>query len=425
MLRLPVSHFAGSGTRPYGPIILRRLSLTASESRGFVVTDREPRCPFDPSARLVAMRESGRPTEIRVSESEYGDVDMLLLTRYEDVRSVFGNRRIDHSFVPAPAGEDSISSAQPGFLPRYNGAEHQRLRRLVMGTFMPKSVAAMRPMIERVVQQKLDALAAAGPEVDLVADYALSVPSSVIGHVLGVPESDHERFHTVSAGVTDVSLPRDEAMAAFMRLNEYVGALVAENHKNPGDGLVGRLVTGQHGEATDDELIGLLGILVVAGHETTAAMIGLSALALMQQPEQRAIMMDPAHSTADAVEELLRYLSISGTLTRAVAEDMEVAGHPLKAGDRVLVSALTANRDPEFVEKPDVLDLTREPSAHMTFGYGIHQCVGQHLARVELQIAMPALFERFPDIRLAVPAEELRYTGGGNVYALESLPVLL
>lgn len=399
--------------------------MTVSESRGFVVTDREPRCPFDPSERLVAMRESGRPTEIRVSESEYGDVDMLLVTRYEDVRAVFGDRKIDHSFVPAPDGQNAISSAQPGFLPRYNGAEHQRLRRLVMGTFMPKSIATMRPMIERVVHQKLDALAAAGPVADLVADYALSVPSSVIGHILGVPESDHEHFHTISAGVTDVSLSQDEAMAAFMRLNDYVSSLVADNHKNPGDGLVGRLVTGQHGEATDDELIGILGILVVAGHETTAAMIGLSALALMQQPEQRAALMNPELSTPDAVEELLRYLSISGTLTRAVAEDMEVVGHPLKAGDRVLVSALTANRDPEFVENPDVLDLTRKPSAHMTFGYGIHQCVGQHLARVELQIALPALFERFPDMRLAVDAEELRYSTSGNVYALENLPVVL
>ncbi|MEU4098434.1 cytochrome P450 [Streptomyces sp. NPDC026673] len=399
--------------------------MTVSESRGFVVTDREPRCPFDPSARLVAMRESGRPAEIRVSEAEYGEVDMLLVTRYEDVRAVFGDRKVDHSFVPGPAGEDGISSTQPGFLPRYNGAEHQRLRRLVMGTFMPKSVAAMRPMIERVVREKLDAIAAAGPETDLVTSYALSVPSSVIGHILGVPEADHEHFNAISAGVTDVSLSRDEAMAAFMRLNTYVAGLVADNRANPGDGLIGRLVTGQHGEATDEELIGILGILVVAGHETTAAMIGLSALALMQQPDQLAALLDPEHSTADAVEELLRYLSISGTMPRAVAEDMSVAGHPLKAGDRVLVSALTANRDPEFVENPDVLDLTRAPSAHVTFGYGIHQCVGQHLARLELQVALPALFERFPGLKPAVPAEELRYSTGGNVYALESLPVSL
>ncbi|MEU1618830.1 cytochrome P450 [Streptomyces sp. NPDC005722] len=392
-------------------------------TRGFAVTDRDARCPFDPSERLAEMARREGPTRLRMVEREYGEVDVLMFSRYADVRALYNEPRLDHSFIPTPDG--AMDSALPGFFPRYHGADHARLRRMVAGSFTPKRVEQLRPRIEAIVSELLDEVEEAGPGVDLFEAYALPLPSIVIGEILGIPGSEHRDFNRLCAGIVDFSLPPEEAFKNFMRLNDYVGDLVAQNHRNPTDGLIGALVAQRHGEVTDEEIVGMVSALVLAGHETSAATIALSALALMQQPEQLAVLLDDAHSTADAAEELLRYMSVSGGFPRMSTEDVTIGDHVVKAGEWVLASPLNANRDPEVVSgDPNTLDLTREPIQIMTFGSGIHQCPGQHLARAELQVALAPLFRRFPGLRLAVPAEELSFHRfGPNVYALDALPV--
>ncbi|MEU0038906.1 cytochrome P450 [Streptomyces sp. NPDC006333] len=397
--------------------------MTEQLTRGFVATDREARCPFDPSEQLAEMARREEPTRVKVFEQEHGEVEVLTFHRYADVRALYNDPRLDHSFIPAPDG--AMQTAQPGFFPRFHGAEHARLRRMVAGSFTPKRVAQLRPRIESVISELLDEVEEAGPGVDLFKAYALPLPSIVIGEILGIPSAEHRDFNQMCAGIVNLSLPPEEAFKNFTRLNDYVGGLVSQNHKCPNDGLIGALVEQRHGEVSDDEIVGMVGALVLAGHETSASTIALSTLALMQQPEQLAILLDDTNSVADATEELLRYTSVAGGFPRMAIEDVTVGGYTVKAGEWVVASPLNANRDPEVVSgDPNTLDLARQPIQVMTFGSGIHQCPGQHLARIELQMALIPLFRRFPGLRLAVPAEELSFHRfGPNVYALDALPV--
>ncbi|MFJ6775379.1 cytochrome P450 [Kitasatospora sp. NPDC091257] len=181
----------------------------------------------------------------------------------------------------------------------------------------------------------------------------------------------------------------------------------------------------QHGaELTDEELIGFGTTLLVGGHETTATQLALSVLALLRHPDQLAVLRDDPGATGPAVEELLRHLAIPAPLLRTAAADVEVNDHRIAEGEHVLLSPLTANRDPELVpERPDDLDLRRRPVAQLSFGFGAHQCLGQQLARLELKVALPALLRRFPALRLAVPEAELRFREGSTVYGVEALPV--
>jgi cytochrome P450 len=399
------------------------LNMTEQLTRGFVATDREARCPFDPSERLTEMARRGEPTRVKVYEREHGEVEVLTFHRYADVRALLNDPRLDHSFIPAPDG--AMEASQPGFFPRYHGAEHARLRRMVAGSFTPKRVAQLRPRIESIISELLDEVEEAGPGVDLFKAYALPLPSIVIGEILGIPSAEHRDFDRMCAGIVDLSLPPEDAFKNFTRLNDYVGDLVAQNHRNPTDGLIGALVAQRHGEVSDEEIVGMVSALVLAGHETSASTIALSTLALMQQPEQLAILLDDANSTANAAEELLRYMSVAGGFPRMAKEDVTIGGYTVEAGEWVVASPLNANRDPEVVSgDPNTLDLTREPIQVMTFGSGIHQCPGQHLARAELQMALIPLFRRFPGLRLAVPAEDLSFHRfGPNVYALDALPV--
>lgn len=396
--------------------------MTERLTRGFAVTDREPRCPFDPSARLAAMAGEEEPTRVPMYEPRFGDADVLLVSRYADVRAALGDTRLRYSRLPLADG--SPRTYLPGFLPDFDGAEHTRLRRMVSGIFTPKRVQTLRPMIERIVAERLDALDEAGPGTDLVEAFALTIPSDVIGEILGVPTSLRGDFHRLSAGIVNFANSPAVYFSHLAAFGAYVTSMVDEIRRNPGEGLISSLLAAGDEKITDAEIIGLTSALVVAGHETTASMLGVSALALIQRPDQRALLLDESVPTRNAVEELLRYMSVSGVFPRAATEDVTIGSWRVKAGERVLVSLLNANRDPELVPEPDRLDLSREPAAHLAFGFGSHQCPGQHLARLELQLALPALFRRFPGLELAVPADELVFhQDGANVYGLEALPV--
>jgi hypothetical protein len=265
--------------------------------------------------------------------------------------------------------------------------------------------------------------------VDLVQAFALPVPSMVICELLGVPYSDRAFFHKHSRTIISRAATVEESLASSEALRGYLSDLIEAKDKELGDDLLSRLIVSQlrPGNLTHSGIADMALLLLVAGHETTANMIGLGTLTLLENPTQLAELRateDPK-LIANAVEELLRYLNIVHSGRRRVAmEDVEVGGQLIKAGEGVVLANDSANRDAEaFPGNPDDLDIHRDARHHVAFGYGIHQCLGQPLARVELQVVYSTLYRRIPDLRLAVPLEEISFKHDMIVYGVHALPV--
>jgi cytochrome P450 len=260
-------------------------------------------------------------------------------------------------------------------------------------------------------------MARQGPPVDLVEALAQPIPAQVICELLGVPYDDRARFQADALALFRLDLAPEELSAAYAAVHGYVAELVAAKRAAPTDDLLSGLT---ESDLTDEELVNIGFTLLGAGLDTTANMIALSAYALLCHPEQLpALHAEPDH----AVEELLRYLSIIPGTVRTALEDVELGGQLVRAGESVTVSVPAANRDPAAFADPDTLDLRRRTSQHVAFGHGIHQCLGQQLARVELRVALPALFERLPGLRLAVPPEEVPLRTDMVIYGVHRLPV--
>ncbi|MEU5860752.1 cytochrome P450 [Nonomuraea sp. NPDC047529] len=370
--------------------------------------ERPAECPFDPPAGLA-----GLPA---MSRLEFADGHLgWLATTAEAARAVLGDPRfsarqeLKHQAVhPNPAGLGT--PAPPGFFAAMDPPEHTRYRRLLTGRFTLRRMRLLEARVERIAADHLDAMAAAGPPADLVTAYALPIPSLVICELLGVPYADHDLFQELSARLVTFG---EDGAGALAELTGYLRGLVRRRRGEPDGGLIGDLT----GDLDDDELAGLAVILLVAGHETTANMLALGVFALLANGR-------PYED--GAVEELLRWLSILhlGAPSRAALEDVEVAGVTVRAGETVALSLPVINRDPAVYADPDRLIPDRpEARRHLAFGYGVHQCLGQQLARIELRIGYRALFERFPSLRLAVPAAQVPVKDDASVYGVRSLPV--
>jgi cytochrome P450 len=281
----------------------------------------------------------------------------------------------------------------------------------------------MRQLTQRVEQfttECLDAMEYGGPTADLVQAFAQPVPALMICELLGVPYADRERFQTQVATVFDQTADAEAKGGAYTTLLQYLNELVLTKRAKPTDDLLSDLTTS---DLTDEELAGIGGLLLAAGLDTTANMLGLGTFALLSNPDQlQALRANPALAE-QAVEELLRYLSVADPLPRSALEDVEVEGRLIKAGETVTVSVQATNRDPHKFPDPDRLDIHRKATGHLAFGHGAHQCLGQQLARVEMTIAFPALLARFPTLRLAVPPQEVPLREHSNIYGVISLPV--
>ncbi|MGW7237968.1 cytochrome P450 [Streptomyces sp. NPDC054804] len=304
--------------------------------------------------------------------------------------------------------------------------EHQTQRRMLIPDFTLKRATGMRPAIQRIVDELLDRMIAQGPPADLVSAFALPVPSMVICDLLGVPYADHEFFEAQSRRLLRGPEPAD-SLDARDRLEAYLGELADRKSRDeaPGDGVLDDLVHERlrEGALDRDEVVALALILLVAGHETTANMISLGTFTLLQQPERLAeLRADPALVPA-AVEELMRMLSIADGLLRVALEDIEVAGTTIRKGDGVLFATSVINRDESVYDDPDTIDWHRPTRHHVAFGFGIHQCLGQNLARTELEIALRTLWERLPGLRLAAPPEEIPFKPGDTIQGMLELPV--
>ncbi|WP_018333870.1 cytochrome P450 [Actinomycetospora chiangmaiensis] len=377
---------------------------------------------FDPPAAISALRD--RPGLERVHDSLGREA--WLVTRYDDARAVLGdatrfsNERVP--VIPMP-GVDPVRM-RAGQLLALDPPDHTRLRRLLTGEFTVKRIRRLQPRLQEIVDEHLDAMAAAGPPADLVTDFALPIPSLVICELLGVPYDDRDDFQTRASRQIDLTLPMAERARVALESREYMGGLVDRAVAAPGDDLLGMLVREHGDDVSRDELIGIASLLLIAGHETTANMLALGTLALLRHPDQAATLRQDPDAVAPAVEELMRFLSIvHAAVPRVAVTDTEVGGEQVAAGDMVLVQLAAADRDRALADDPDRLDIGRAAAPHVAFGHGVHHCLGAPLARMEMATAFPALLRRFPTLATVSDAERADFREGTFIYGMRSLPL--
>lgn len=383
-------------------------------------------CPFHPPEAYAPLRESQPFARVRLWDGSYP----YLLTRYEDIRVVLAHPRfscepVREGFPHVYEGRMVADKADRSFL-RLDPPEHDRLRRMVTKEFTVKKVEALRPHIRKTVDRLLDAYSAMPQGSDFVEHFGAPLPTEIITLLLGIPYEDHEVFHRATRIQFGSKSTPAEVRASLDELFAYLDALITRKEAAPEDDVVSRLVHDQYRPGHIDRitLINIVRLLLSAGHQTTQNMTALGVLTLLQHPDQlAAIKADPA-LIPGAVEELLRFSSILHTGARRVAlEDIDVNGHLVKAGEGVICSIPAANRDGRLFPDPDRFDVTRDAGAHVAFGFGVHQCLGQVLARAELQIVYGTIFHRLPELRLAVPFEELRFRHDMFVYGVHELPL--
>jgi cytochrome P450 len=381
---------------------------------------------FTPAAELSKLRVETPITRMDLPWGTSG----WLVTRYADVRAVLGDATRFSSALPSavPGQSSNDETGQPrdqiGFLLVYDPPAHTRLRRLFATGFTDARLRLLRPRIEAIVDEHFDRMAAAGPPADLVSAFALPFPSLVICELLGVPHGDRVAFQERSHKRISLSVTPEERAEISRESLDYMKDLVARKRKDPDDSMIGMLIREQGDELSDDELAGMGDLLLFNGHESTASMLGIGTLLLLGHPEQLALLRDDPDAVEPAVEELLRYLSVvNTTMPRTAVTDVTVAGQLVKAGETVFCSLSAADRDQQFGGDPDTFDITRKAVPNVSFGHGIHYCIGASLARLEMRIAYPALFKRFPNLRLAVPPHEVAFRSSSFVHGVESLPV--
>ncbi|MFI0424435.1 cytochrome P450 [Spongiactinospora sp. 9N601] len=397
--------------------------MTVEHTLAAMPTERQPGCPFDPPKAFIEAREQSPISRLTFADGHQG----FLVTGYDLVRAVladsrFSSRRelmIHHPTVDY--GGMEVPPAPPGEFLMMDGARHSRYRKPLVGKFTVRRMRLLTERVEQVTAERLDAMEKAGPPTDLVAAFAKPIPGIMICELLGVPEEDRDYFQERVDKFHSGETSDEELMAAYTATTDYLAELVVAKRANPTDDVLSELTDG---DLDDEELKGIALILMAAGLDTTANMIGLGTFALLQHPEQlAALRADPAIAD-QAVEELLRYLSVAKQFQRVALEDIELGGHTIPAGTTVVFSLNTANRDPERFPDPHRLDLRRQNGGHLAFSHGVHQCLGQQLARVEMRVAFPALVNRFPTLRLAVPAEEVPLRPEqADIYGVKSLPV--
>jgi cytochrome P450 len=324
-------------------------------------------------------------------------------------------------------GADLQREVLSGSILQNDGERHAHLRRLLTSEFTVKRVQALRPRIERLIEDHIDAMLASDGPVDLVQAFALPIPSLVICELLGVPYADRDEFQHRSAVLVSVDRDEEEVMRVNEELQQYMAGLVMAKQDKREDDLLSRLITRAEEQGqplTLPELVSIGITLLIAGHETTANMIGLSTLALLRNPDQLDALRNDPGLAPTAVEELLRYLSVvQFGLFRHVMEDIPLGDETIKAGEYLIAALSSGNRDEMVFPDPDRIDLSRKASAHLAFGFGPHQCLGQQLARVELHEVYTRLYRRIPTLRLAVPFEEIRFKNNTLVYGVTALPV--
>ncbi|QXE38424.1 cytochrome P450 [Streptomyces sp. GMY02] len=405
-------------------------------------------CPFSPPREYALLREAGPVTQVALP----GDKHAWAVTTLAAVRELLTRPDISsnpqHPNFPEPfpdveaeeAPDDAENAAAAEEEPDEEGGGeplpqliemdpplHTVYRRMLIPELTVKRVKELRPGIQQLVDGLIDDMLAKGPTADLVSAYSLAIPSAVICQLLGISNDSHHFFQTRTETVVSRAATSAEKLTAYMELYSFLDVTVTAKETEPTDDILGRLVTKyfRTGELSHEMLVSTAVLLLLAGHETTANTISLGVLAFLQYPEQlQALREDPA-AAVNSPDEMVRFQSLGDVdISRTATADFDFQGTQIKNGDGLLPIISVANRDPEAFDHPDELDIRREDTRHhVGFGYGPHQCLGQNLARVELEIAYRTLFERIPGLRLAVPLDEIRFKNDSQIFGVHSMPV--
>jgi cytochrome P450 len=386
-------------------------------------TDQNRSCPFDPPPQFARLRAEQPVVHVLMKNGH----EAWLVTRYEDVRTVLRDARFsaNHDRPGFPQMGPVDRAVRPGTFAHMDPPDHFRLRRILAPEFMPKRIDALRPMIQAIVDELIGKVACREHQFDLVESLAMPLPSRVICEMLGVPYADHRFFQDRTRVLMSQATSGMASDSSFEELMVYLDRLVTAKEREPGNDILSRLAEqARQGAITHREAVGMAILLLFAGHETTANMLGLVVLTLLQHADQLGQLRADLALAEPAIEEALRYLTIIHTgIVRIATADVQVGGQVIRAGEGVILALASANRDSAVFGNPDQFDIHRDASQHATFAYGIHLCLGAHLARAELQIAVASLFRRFENLRLAIPLDEVPFRHDMFIYGVHTLPV--
>jgi cytochrome P450 len=366
--------------------------------------------------------------------------DAWLVVRYEEAMAALNDPRLSKDMHAALArGSDVVAEGLPGpdfarHMLTVDPPDHTRLRKLVSAAFSPRRVQALGPRVQTLTDDLLDVIAALDPArpVDLVSTFAFPLPFTVICELLGIPHADRAqlgREFTALLVPTTTAAEYAEAKKASDLVVAMLEGLVADKERHPGDDLVSALISARDGEErlSSQELLSTIFQLMVAGHDTTASLIGNSVAALVRNPEELSTLRSDPGQIPAAIEEFLRYdAPVPHSTFRYSVEPVTIAGVTIPTGAQVIICMAAANRDHAKYAHPESLDVRRAVTRHLAFGHGVHYCLGAPLARLEGRVALESLLGRFPQLRLAVPSDSLRWAHGDGLVlrGLSELPVI-
>jgi pentalenic acid synthase len=378
--------------------------------------------PLDPPAVQTELRETCPVVAVELHDGQ----PAWLVTRYDDIRTVLSDDRFSSAGLWRFAGSANRAAAEraESSFTVMDPPEHTHNRRLFTRYFTIKRVAALRPLIQQIVDQTIDSLLAQGKTADLVTDLALPVASQTMCSLVGVPYADHEWYESRAEVRSRMDGDPAEAEQAFHELIGYMSGLVDRAHGSDADDIISASVRDllDTGQIDKSALVAALRLLLTAGHETTATMIATGTFVLLTHPDQLDEVRRDPELLPGAIEELLRYVSMLFILVRTAKADTEVAGQPVCAGDGLIVGPALANKDPRAFPDPDRFDIHRDNRHHVAFGFGPHQCLGQPVARLELGIVLETVLRRIPTLRLAIDPSDVPFKAT-NLVGVASLPV--
>ncbi|WNG18712.1 cytochrome P450 [Cystobacter fuscus] len=383
------------------------------------------RCPLDPPAGFKRLRQEAPVSRIRVWDGSMP----WLITGYAHALAALADPRLSMDFRSPGFPHTSPASAtrRDRLLPfPFRSDEEYRVQRaMILQEFSPRRMEALRPFIQRTVDETIDAMLAGPRPTDLMAAFALPVASLIICELLGVPREDYEHLHVLSRTIGSRTAGREAVERALDEMDGYFHRMVDANKREPGDTLMGRVVAEQvlPGKMSEQDAVSMFQFLFYTGHGPSAYMFGMGAVALLLNPDQIGEFL-AAKEPPQAVQELLRYVTVSqNARQRAVTEDLTIGGQLIRAGEGVLIQIDSANRDETIFSDPDRLDVNRAPHRNLALGHGVHLCMGRALALIELEVVFGTLFRRVPTLRLAVPLEDIPFKQDENLLGAHELPV--
>jgi len=387
--------------------------------------DRDGKTPFDPPPRYEDLRDEHPVSQVTMWDGSKA----WFITRQDDVRAALADERISADnrspgFPLVSPGSEVLTESNPTFA-RMDGPEHARQRAMVNGDFTHKSMVQLQPQIQQIVDGLVDEMLTKSPPADLVAEFAEPLAAQVMCLILGIPYKGQDFFQRVASTIPNHYADQEKLDTASAELTQFIADVLDSEAKRPGDGVLSRLAEREgSGELTRDDIIGMARVMLVAGYGPTANATALGMAALFYHPAQLAALRDDPALIPGGIDELLRYLTNFHTgLPRVAISDTEIGGQRIRAGEAVLCYLPTANFDPEWFESPETFDLRRKNRGNVSFGYGLHRCLGQNLVRIQMKVTIETLNRRIPNLRLAIDRDQIPFRKDAAVYGVSELPV--